>query len=99
MVLSTHRLGLAQVSNHARQEGRLADERRDVARRCRFEVRLRQVRRRGTVEVPVAVVVFALAVDEPDVPADLAAQAAAVVVKSRGRPLGPQRARNDVSRI
>ena len=97
--MGTHRLGLAQVSHHARQEGRLADERRHVARRSAVEVRLGQVRRRGrSVEVPVAAAA-ALAVGEPDVAADLAAQAAAVVVKARGGLLGPQRAGNDASRI
>ena len=49
----THRLGLAQVADYARQEGRLANERGDVARRGgRVEVRLRQVRRRRTGEEP-----------------------------------------------
>ena len=99
----THRLGLAQVPHHAGEEGRLADERRDVARRGGVEVRLGQVRRRGPVEVPVAAAAAAnaaaaaLAAGQPDVAADLAAEPPAVV--ARGRILGPQRAGNDAGRI
>ena len=98
----THRLGLAQVPHHAGEEGRLADERRDVARRGGVEVGLGQVRRRGPVEVPVAAAAAnaaaaALTAGQPDVAADLAAEPPAVV--ARGRILGPQRAGNDAGRI